>query len=113
MDDARIVFSRGGREFLHGRITVIGSVDHAQQTWLWSWANDSLPQAVLGDIAGVRDFGERHGFPLLVRPGFHAEQKPVAQAKTVAADVLDAEGLWFQPGDEIDLHFAIHGLRPV
>ncbi|MFD0732237.1 DUF6882 domain-containing protein [Planotetraspora mira] len=111
MDDASIVWSRGGRDFLRGRITVIGSTDHAQQTWLWSWANDSLPQIVLGDITSVRRYGEEHDFPILVWPSFRAEQKPMAQARIIAADVLAAEGLWFEPGDEMDLHFAIHDLR--
>lgn len=113
MEDASIVWSRGGRNFLRGRITMIGSVDHVQQTWLWSWANDSLPQAVLGAIATVPRYGEEHAFPLLVWPSFRAEQGPVAQARIVAADVLAAEGLWFEPGDEMDLHFAIHDLRRV
>ncbi|MEH0986403.1 DUF6882 domain-containing protein [Micromonospora sp. CPCC 205556] len=112
MDDGTIVWSRGGRDFLHGRITVIGSVDHVQRTWLWSWANDSLPSAALGDIADVRRHGEEHAFPLLVWPSFRADPTPVAQARIVAADVLAAEGLWFEPGDELDLHFAIHELRP-
>ncbi|MEU9828416.1 DUF6882 domain-containing protein [Micromonospora chersina] len=113
MDDATIAWSRGGRDFLHGRITVIGSVDSVQQTWLWSWANEPLPPAVLGDINDVRRYGEEHAFPLLVWPSFRAEQKQVAQARIVAADVLAAEGLWFEPGDEVDLHFAIHELRRV
>jgi hypothetical protein len=111
MDDATIAWSREGRDFLRGRITVIGSVDHVQQTWLWSWANDSLPVAVLGDIAAVRRYGEERAFPVLMWPSFRAEQEPVAQARIVAADVLAAEGLWFEPGEEIDLHFAIHDLR--
>ncbi|MFG2063820.1 DUF6882 domain-containing protein [Micromonospora sp. NPDC048871] len=113
MDDATISWSRDGRDSLHGRITMIGSVDHVQQTWLWSWANDSLPPAVLGDITDVRRYGEERSFPLLMSPSFRAEQKPVAQARIVAADVLAAEGLWFEPGDELDLHFAIHDLRRV
>ncbi|MEU4717926.1 DUF6882 domain-containing protein [Micromonospora purpureochromogenes] len=80
---------------------------------MWSWANDSLPQAVLGDITALPRYGEEHAFPLLVWPSFRAEETPVAQARIVAADVLAAEGLWFEPGDEVDLHFAIHDLRRV
>ncbi|MGX9891003.1 DUF6882 domain-containing protein [Streptomyces sp. NPDC002276] len=34
--------SRDGKDFLTGRLTVIGSVSVARQTWLWSWANESL-----------------------------------------------------------------------
>ncbi|MEU4478984.1 DUF6882 domain-containing protein [Micromonospora sp. NPDC023966] len=82
-------------------------------TWSWSWANDSLSPAVLGDITGVARYGEERVFPLLIWPSFRAEQKPVAQARIVAADVLYADGLWLEPGDEMDLHFAIHNLRRV
>jgi hypothetical protein len=66
MDDATITWSRGGREFLQGRITMTASVDAVRNTWLWSWANDSLPQPVLGDIEQVRRYGVEHHFPLLV-----------------------------------------------
>jgi hypothetical protein len=49
-DDAAIVWSRGGRHFLRGRITSIGSVNAQKQSWLWSWANKSVPAAALGGI---------------------------------------------------------------
>ncbi|MFE2424056.1 DUF6882 domain-containing protein [Streptomyces hokutonensis] len=70
MDDAQITWSRDGKVFLAGRLTVIGSVSVAQQTWLWSWANDSLPHAALGDIERVRRFGEENDYPVLPWPGF-------------------------------------------
>ncbi|WP_333734283.1 DUF6882 domain-containing protein [Streptomyces sp. IBSBF 3010] len=40
MDDAQIRWSRTGKVFLTGRLTVIGSVSVSRQTWLWSWANE-------------------------------------------------------------------------
>jgi hypothetical protein len=71
-----------------------------------------LPQGVLGDIERVRRYGVEHNFPLLVWQGFRADEKPVRQARIVAADVLDAEGLWFDFGDDdLELHFAVHDLR--
>ncbi|ARF76413.1 hypothetical protein B7C62_32120 [Kitasatospora albolonga] len=110
IDDARITWSREGKVFLTGRLTVIGSVSVAQQTWLWSWANESLPQAALGDIERVRRFGEENGFPVLPWPGFTSHLELVAEARMVAASVLDAEGLWVEPTDDVQLHFTIHDL---
>jgi hypothetical protein len=70
-----------------------------------------LPQAVLGDIERVRRYGVEHNFPLLAAPGFQADQKPVAQARTVAADVLNAELLWRDVSDEdLEVYFAVHEL---
>ncbi|MEV0170434.1 DUF6882 domain-containing protein [Streptomyces sp. NPDC050803] len=110
MDDARITWSRDEQVFLTGRLTMIGSVSLAQQSWLWSWANDSLPRAVLGDIERVRRFGEAHDYPALPRPGFAYDPELVAEARMVAASVLDAEGLWADSTDNVQLHFLLHDL---
>ncbi|WP_406865047.1 DUF6882 domain-containing protein [Streptomyces sp. HUAS MG47] len=112
-DDARITWSRAGRVFLTGRLTMIGSVSLPQQTWLWAWANEGLPAAVLGDIARVRAYGEAHGFPVLPWPGFRYDPELVAEARMVAASVLDAEGLWADTVDDVQLHFLVHDLTPV
>ncbi|MDX3568029.1 DUF6882 domain-containing protein [Streptomyces sp. ID05-47C] len=113
IDDARITWWRDAKVFLTGRLTMVGSVSLAQQTWLWSWANESLPQAVLGDIERVRRFGEENGFPVLPWPGFGYQPELVAEARLVAASVLDAEGLWAESTDDVQLHFVIHDLVPV
>ncbi|WP_411072300.1 DUF6882 domain-containing protein [Streptomyces sp. cmx-4-25] len=110
MDDARITWSRDGEVFLTGRLTVIGSVSVAQRTWLWSWANESLPRAALGDMERVRRFGEENGYPVLPWPGFEYDPELVAEARTVAASVLGAEGLWAESTDDVQLHFMIHDL---
>jgi hypothetical protein len=111
MDDGTIVWSRGGQGFLRGRITLVGSVDAQEQTWLWSWANDSIPRAALGDIEAVRRFGEEHGFPLLVWPSFRSDHDPVYQSTMVALDVLAADGMWQDATDGIEMVFAVHDLR--
>ncbi|MER5372991.1 DUF6882 domain-containing protein [Streptomyces sp. NPDC002553] len=110
MDDARITWSRDGEVFLTGRLTMIGSVSLTQQTWLWSWANDALPHAVLGDIERVRQYGEQNHYPVLPWRGFDHHPDLVTEARTVAAAVLDAEGLWSEYMDEAQLHFMIHDL---
>ncbi|MFC8719449.1 DUF6882 domain-containing protein [Kitasatospora sp. NPDC057198] len=113
MDEARITWSRGGTAFLTGRITMIGSVSLSHRTWLWAWANDSLPAAVLGDIEQVRHYGERHGHPVLPWPGFDYHPELVAEARLVAAAVLDADALWTEHEEDTQLHFLIHDLTPV
>ena len=110
LDDARITWSRGGTAFVSGRITMIGSVSLPRQTFLWSWANPSLPALVLGDIDQVRDYGEANDFPVLPWKGFNYHPELVAEARVVAASVLDAEGLWTDTVDDVQLHFLVHDL---
>ncbi|MEU2421974.1 DUF6882 domain-containing protein [Streptomyces sp. NPDC007851] len=95
---------------LTGRLTLIGSVSVSQQTWLWSWANESLPPAALGDMERVRRCGEENGYPVLPWPGFKHDPQLVAEARTVAASVLDAAGLWAESMDDVQPHFMIHDL---
>ncbi|MET8700652.1 DUF6882 domain-containing protein [Kitasatospora sp. NPDC004723] len=113
MDDARITWSRAGKVFLAGRLTVIGSVGIPRQSWLWTWANEPLPPATLGDIERVRRFGEENGYPVLPWPGFNHHPELVAEARMVAASVLDAEGLWADSTDDVQLHFLVHDVDPV
>ncbi|MFF4902505.1 DUF6882 domain-containing protein [Streptomyces sp. NPDC001068] len=110
MDDAKITWSRDGKVFLTGRIIMIGSVSLAQQTWLWSWANESLPPTILGDIGRVRQFGEENDYPVLPWPSFNYHPELVAEARMVAASILDAEGLWADSTDDVQLHFLVHDL---
>ncbi|MFG2480520.1 DUF6882 domain-containing protein [Streptomyces fagopyri] len=113
MDDAQITWSRDGKVFLTGRLTMIGSVSLARRTWLWSWANESLPRSVLGDIDRVRQFGEENDYPVLQWQGFDHHLELVAEARMVAASVLDAEGLWAESTDDAQLHFLVHDLASV
>ncbi|MFK0202957.1 DUF6882 domain-containing protein [Streptomyces lavendulae] len=110
MDDAQITWSRDSKVFLTGRLTMIGSVSVSQQTWLWSWANESLPHAARGDMERVRQFGEENDYPVLPWPDFTYHPELVAEARMVAASVLDAEGLWAESMDDVQLHFMIHDL---
>ncbi|MFF3849089.1 DUF6882 domain-containing protein [Streptomyces sp. NPDC002328] len=112
LDDAQFTWSRDGKVFLTGRLTLIGSVSVSQQSWLWSWANDSLPRAAVGDMEQVRRFGESSDFPVLPWPGFEYDPALVAEARVVAASVLDADGLWTDTVGDVQLHFLLHDLRP-
>ena len=112
IDEAAITWSRDGGAFLRGRITYIGSVYAPNHTWLWSWANDSVPAAARGDIEAVRRFGEEHHHPLLAAPSFRADQEWVDQATMVALDLVGAEGLWRSSNDDLHLLFGLHDLTP-
>src|SRR5262245_52878400 len=99
LDEASIAWSRDGNVLASARITAIGSVHVEAQNWRWSWANVSLPAAVLGDIATVREYGELHRRPVLTTPSFDSFAEPVNQATCVALYLLDADGLWRATSD--------------
>src|SRR5579863_4634799 len=40
-------------------IRVVGTTSKAAGTWLWSWANESIPREMSEAMSRVRSFGER------------------------------------------------------
>ena len=85
LDAAR--FTAGEKAF---RLVVVGTV--TEETFLWSWSNDSIPAAAKQGIDAVREFGVRNGLTLLVQeasPGGLAQGK---ECLAIAGRVLDAEG---------------------
>lgn len=60
-DDAQIARRTG--VFLTGRLTMIGSANPAQQPWMWTWANESLPHAILRNTERVRQSGKGEQLP--------------------------------------------------
>ena len=76
----------------------IGSYDPVTKTWLWGWADDSLPAGLNTAVKQVRRHGQRHGFERLVQPSFVVEQSEVAGLVAVANHLLDGKGVYRAPG---------------
>ena len=110
LDEAVIAFSRRSEQFARGQLTMVGSVDHEHQTFLWSWANDSLPAAALGKMDECRVRAKQE-FPLLTSPSYDAEPKLITQSLVVSADILAAQGIWRDHQGTLERLFLIHQLE--
>jgi hypothetical protein len=110
LDQAAITWTRAGAEFCTARLTLIGTVSLAESTWLWSWANDSLPRSAVGEMDKVREYGELNRFPVLPWESFDPHPALVQEARVVSAAVLDAAGLWTDQAGDVQLHFLLHDL---
>ncbi|WP_280318847.1 DUF6882 domain-containing protein [Nocardia wallacei] len=74
----RFEFS-GERELVCTRFHLLGSAAPGPQSWLWSWANpDWYPDEVTELARTVRDYGVRHGIPLLSEPEVPFSEFPEA-----------------------------------
>jgi hypothetical protein len=58
LDKGALIFSGPGHAKLVVSIDVAGTTSAKSQTWMWSWANPSLPPAVSMAANKVRRFGE-------------------------------------------------------
>jgi uncharacterized protein DUF6882 len=53
-----LIFSQDGVPRVLATIQVIGTTSISGETWMWGWANESLPPNVRKAAAKVRAFGE-------------------------------------------------------
>ncbi len=110
LEQATITWSRAGTPLRTARLTLIGTVSLTEASWLWSWANDSLPPAAVGDMRKVLEYGETHRYPVLSWPSFNSHPGLVKEARVVSAAVLDATALWTDQSGDVVLHFLLHDL---
>jgi len=108
------VFSDGGTLKLIARFQIAGTFSTCLQTWLWSWANPSIPEPVKRELLRVKKFGERHGIPELMDDHWHGASTHGWCMTNIAAMILQAQGAYRCTCDpERFLFVVITDLSPV
>ncbi len=108
---AELVFSNSGIPKVIATIQFAGSLSTKSDTWLWSWANDSMPAQAKQDILRVKEWGEQHGaFPLTNRH-FEADDKLCFSLTAICARLLDARGVYRAPGPDVYAYLVITDVR--
>lgn len=93
-----LIFSDAGEPKVIAKIQFVGSLSANSGTWLWSWANESMPAHAKQDILKVKEWGEQQGaFPLTNR-GFEADDEMCFSLAAICAKLLDAKGVYRAPG---------------
>ena len=110
LDNAQIVFRSDSTEVV-ADICVVGSVSEADGTFLWAWANESIPCQARRGLEKVRACGESNGLDLLTTPEWRGSRSAGLEMSAVAARLLDAAGVWIETSLDITLFFALFRFR--
>ncbi len=77
---------------------VLGTQSDASRTWLWAWANPSVPEAVRRDAELVRSFGERNGIEVFTDAEHRIDPSMSPEMLSlVASELTDADGYYRGP----------------
>ncbi len=99
LDRGTLTFSQDGIAKVVASILVVGTTSQSTGTWLWSWANGHLPEAVSESLKKVRDFGTFQKIAELVEPYVPDEEYLGWALTAIAARIMDAKGAYRCPGD--------------
>lgn len=110
LDTATLTFDRGA-DFVVADLALIGTTSACDGTFLWSWANESLPPISTSLVARVRAFGEDNDLPLLTRPERPGARPDGLEMLAIAARILDAEGCFAHEAGDVTYYFALFHFR--
>jgi Family of unknown function (DUF6882) len=106
-EQAEVVFSSRGVSVARADLQFVGSIAGREPTWLWGWANDSIPGAATARLAEVRRYGEEQGFDKLTRPAWAPEGDDGHDLMIVSACILGAPAFFHDHAGGAVLYFVL------
>jgi len=92
-------------------LCLVGTASKAEGSYLWAWANETIPVEAKRGIEKVRAFGLVHDLGMLTEPEMVGGRTEGLEALAIAGRVLDADGAWVDEGGDLTLFFALFGFR--
>jgi hypothetical protein len=114
IDRAEIVFYRKQVPIVQADLQVVGSISRKNGTWLWGWANKSVPSQATDKMSAVRQYGEAQGFRKLTLPKWRPEDgNDGHDVMYVAASILGASATFHDHVGDLALYFTLHNFRSI
>jgi hypothetical protein len=108
LDTATIRF-RADTADVAASVCLIGTIQRG--SFLWSWADTSVPMVATRRVAAVKRFGEEHGLGLLMQPRAAGGHPQALELLSIAGRILDADGIFIDRDGESVLYFTLHDFR--
>ena len=116
LDAGTLVFSEAGAPKVIAQVQVVGTTSTTSKTWLWAWANESLPSGVTTRMSEVRKFGQEKDLPQLTDSTLPDDEYLGWELTAIAAQIIGAKGAYRCPSENgflylvyMDLQFADSG----
>lgn len=99
LEQGTLTFSEEGIAKVVASIQVAGTTSRSAGTWMWGWANDSLPANATKDVERVRQFGRVENIDQLTKSELPDDEYLGWEMTAVAAKLLEAKGAYRCPDD--------------
>jgi hypothetical protein len=76
---------------------IVGSLDSESGTWLWGWANPSIPEALQRDALRVKDYGEQRQIARLTSAEWPCTEEEAWRMAALACYLCEAQGVYRGP----------------
>ena len=106
LDRCEILFEAGGRR-VSAQICVVGTSSALEGSFLWGWANESLPRLATHKLEAVRRFGEEHRLSLLTMAEHQGGMAQGKECVAISARILQAEGIFIDTVGDVTMFLTL------
>ena len=76
---------------------IIGTQNTADETWMWAWANPSIPDALKVDALKVKEYGESHQVEQLTTAKIEADEADAWAFTALSVKLCQSQGAYRGP----------------
>jgi len=99
LEKGTLTFSHEGVPHVIAAIQAIGSLSTRTSSWLWAWANESIPKEMSNALLAIREFGQKNNITRLTQDYWEATEDDGWEMSAVATRLLGAKGVYRCPGE--------------
>jgi hypothetical protein len=111
LERGTLTFSENGVPKVVALIQVVGTTSVAHRTWMWGWANESLPANATKSVTTVREFGHTQRIAELTETTLPDDEYLGWGMTAVAAKVLGAKGAYRCPDKDGFMYLVYSSIR--
>jgi len=94
-------------------VQIVGSVNTANRSWVWSWADPDVDAALCADMREVRLLGETRRIEQLTTPFWEGDAVDGWEMTSISAYVLQAQGAYRAPTPHGFTYMVMTTIQPI
>ena len=110
LETATLRFQRA-RDQVVASLCLVGTTSECEGTFLWAWANETIPPAATRGLEQVRQFGEANDLSLLTEAEFAGSRPDGLEVVAIAGRILDADGTFVAADGDVTRFFTLSAFR--
>jgi len=76
---------------------IVGTLDSSDGSWLWAWANPSIPESLQRDSLRVREYGQQHQIARLTSAEWFCTEEEAWRMAALACKLCETQGVYRGP----------------
>lgn len=106
-EDCILQFKTDHQVELEFNCIFIGSWSSNSNTWMWSWANESMTDNVRQTSTVLKELQQITGSNVFTTPYFECDEAMAHELTALSVEHLNAKGMYISPGEKSHLFIAI------